>query len=94
MYTTLGASSGGRFSAGQAGVDSSAVRAITPGNVVPGWYSVIAMVRSYLGRAGLSWFISSSMSMSMSMSRIRGGKSVNVARNRITFVAAGPYSQA
>ena len=92
MYTTLGASSGGRFSAGQAGVDSSAVRAITPGNVVPGWYSVIAMVRSYLGRAGLSWFISSSMSMSKL--RIRGGKSVNVARNRITCVAAGPYSQA
>ena len=27
---------GGRFGAGQAGVDSSAVRAITPGNVAPG----------------------------------------------------------
>src|SRR4249919_1964157 len=43
MNSTLGAPSRARTGAGQAGVDSSAVRPITPGNAAPGSYSIIAI---------------------------------------------------
>ena len=43
MNSTLGAPSWARLGCGQAGVDTSAVRPITPGNVVPGLYSFSAM---------------------------------------------------
>ena len=46
MKSTLGAPSFARFGAGQAGLDTSAVRPMTPGNVVPRLYSMIAMMGS------------------------------------------------
>src|SRR5580693_478748 len=50
MNSTLGAPSRARTGAGQAGVDSSAVRPITPGNAAPGSYSTIAIQNSPAGR--------------------------------------------
>jgi hypothetical protein len=41
MNRTFGAPFLARVSAGHAGLDSSAVRPITPGNVAPGSYSTI-----------------------------------------------------
>src|SRR5450631_2563405 len=43
MNSTFGAPSRARTGAGQAGVDSSAVRPITPGNATPGPYSTTGM---------------------------------------------------
>ena len=40
MNRTFGAPSDARFGAGHAGLDSSAVRPITPGNRAPGSYSI------------------------------------------------------
>ena len=40
LYVGVGAPGRARNGSGQAGVDSSSVRAITPGNAVPGLYSV------------------------------------------------------
>src|SRR5271166_3151255 len=51
--TTFGAPSGARVGAGQAGVDSSGVRPIVPGNVVPGWYSVSAICVLLAGAGGV-----------------------------------------
>ena len=51
MKTTFGAASGARFGLGHAGVDSPIVRPMTPGNVVPGVYSVspIAITSMMMG---------------------------------------------
>src|SRR5437870_4931473 len=43
MNSTFGAPAPARTGAGQAGVDSSAVRPITPGNTAPGPYSTTGM---------------------------------------------------
>src|SRR4051812_36364505 len=50
MKRTFAAPSFARIGAGQAGVDSSAVRPITPGNGVPGSYSVIGISSLRFGR--------------------------------------------
>src|SRR6266496_1802114 len=48
MNSTLGTPSLARMGSGQAGLDWSIVSPMTPGNVVPGLYSLSAMCFSYL----------------------------------------------
>ena len=51
---TFGAPSRARGGAGHAGLDSSAVRPITPGKAAPSGYSTIGIMDSLFGKAASS----------------------------------------